>query len=379
MSDDTVVSQFLQSVPAATEPPPSYSHGVVGFVRERLFPNVLSSCLTVLSLAFLVWVVPGLIRYLFIDAVWSAPDGDACRVQGTGACWAFIGQKWSYFVYTSYPLEQRWRVDATLLMGAILITWLLWPNAPRKDIAAGLFFVLFPIVGFILLMGWPLIGLPIVETHLWGGIFVSLLISLFGIVFSLPIGVLLALGRRSRLPIIKFASVVFIEFVRGVPFITVLFMANTMLPLFVPAEWAPDRLARPLIGVALFAAAYMAEVIRGGLQAIPKGQYEGAMALGLNYWRMMIFIVLPQALTLVIPGIVNNFISLFKDTTLVAVVGIFDFLNAVEGQRLDPAWAGPSISVTGYLFAALFYFIFCFGMSRYSLYMERTLSAGKKR
>jgi general L-amino acid transport system permease protein len=378
MSDDSTVMEMLPSAPSA-EPPPAYSHGLIALIRQRLFPNFLSSCLTLLSFAFLLWVVPGLIRYLFIDAVWSAPDGEACRAPGTGACWAFIAHKWPYFVYTSYPIDERWRVDATLALGAILITWLLWPNAPRKPFAAALFFILFPIVGFILLSGWPLLGLPVVQTHLWGGIFVSLLVALVGIVFSLPLGVLLALGRRSSLPIIRFLSVVFIEFVRGVPFITVLFMANTMLPLFVPADWAPDRLVRPLVGVALFASAYMAEVIRGGLQAIPKGQYEGAMALGLSYWRMNILVILPQALTLVIPGIVNTFIGLFKDTTLVAVVGIYDFLNAVEVQRQDPTWAGPSISVTGYLFAALFYFIFCFGMSRYSLYMERALSAGRKR
>jgi general L-amino acid transport system permease protein len=378
MSDDSTVMEMLPSTPSA-EPPPAYSHGLVALIRQRLFANLLSSCLTLLSFAFLLWVVPDLIRYLFIDAVWSAPDGEACRAPGTGACWAFIAQKWPYFVYTSYPIGERWRVDATLVVGAVLITWLLWPNAPRKAFAAALFFILFPIIGFVLLSGWPLLGLPVVQTHLWGGVFVSLLVALVGIVFSLPLGVLLALGRRSSLPIIKLLSVVFIEFVRGVPFITVLFMANTMLPLFVPADWAPDRLLRPLVGAALFASAYMAEVIRGGLQAIPKGQYEGAMALGLSYWRMNVLIVLPQALTLVIPGIVNTFIGLFKDTTLVAVVGIFDFLNAVEVQRQDPTWAGPNISVTGYLFAALFYFIFCFGMSRYSFYMERTLSAGRKR
>jgi general L-amino acid transport system permease protein len=181
------------------------------------------------------------------------------------------------------------------------------------------------------------------------------------------------------MPVVKFVCVVLIEFVRGVPLITVLVMANTMLPLFVPAEWSPDRLLRPLIGVALFSAVYMAEVVRGGLQAVPKGQYEGAMAIGLSWWQMMRLIVLPQALVTVIPGIVNSFIALFKDTTLVAIVGIFDFLKAVETARLDPVWAGPSISTTGYVFAALFYFVFCFGMSRYSMMMERLHSAGRKR
>jgi len=199
-----------------------------------------------------------------------------------------------------------------------------------------------------------------------------------GIVVSLPLGVLLALGRRSKAPVARFLCVALIEVVRGVPLITVLFMANTMLPLFVPAEWSPDRLLRPLIGVALFASVYMAEVVRGGLQAVPKGQYEGAMALGLSWTNMMRLIVLPQALTIVIPGVVNSFIALFKDTTLVAIVGIFDFLRAVDTQRLDPTWAGPTISATGYVFAAVFYFIFCFGMSRYSLMMERRLARGRR-
>jgi general L-amino acid transport system permease protein len=379
MTDETSAGGFMRTTASDTLPPPISARGVVGWFREHLFANVLSSILTLASASFVAWVLPGLVRYLFIDAVWSAEDGEACRAPGTGVCWAFVRQNMPYFIYTSYPIDQRWRVDLTLGCGAVLIAWLLWPGLARKGIAAILFFAIFPIVAFILLSGWPAIGLPTVDTNLWGGLFVTLLVALVGIVFSLPLGVLLALGRRSKLPIVKFVCVVFIEFVRGVPFITVLFMANTMLPLFVPDNWSPDRLMRPLIAVALFSAAYMAEVVRGGLQAMPKGQYEGAMAVGLGYWQMMGLIILPQALTLVIPSIVNNFIGLFKDTTLVAIVGIFDFLKAVETRRLDPIWAGPTISTSGYLFAALFYFVFCFGMSRYSQYMERRLSAGRKR
>jgi general L-amino acid transport system permease protein len=206
-----------------------------------------------------------------------------------------------------------------------------------------------------------------------------MLVATVGIVFALPFGILLALGRRSRLPIVRLASVIFIEFVRGVPLITVLIMANTMLPLFLPGDVTVDRLLRPLVGVALFAAAYMAEVVRGGLQAIPKGQYEGAQSLGLNYPQMMFFIVLPQALRIVIPGIVNTFIGLFKDTSLVSIIGIFDLIKAIEASRVDPAWAAPTVSSTGYLFAALFYFVFCFGMSRYSIAVERRLAAGQRR
>jgi general L-amino acid transport system permease protein len=196
---------------------------------------------------------------------------------------------------------------------------------------------------------------------------------------SLPLGVLLALGRRSQLPFVRFFSVMFIEFVRGVPLITVLFMANTMLPLFVPEHLTPDRLMRPIIGVSLFASAYMAEEIRGGLQAIPKGQYEGAMALGLGYWQMMRLIILPQALKVTIPNIVNTYIGLFKDTTLVVVVGLFDFLKTIEAARIDPKWAAPTTSATGYMFAAIFYFICCYAMSRYAKATEERLGKADKR
>jgi general L-amino acid transport system permease protein len=370
---------FLRTEPAATEPPPAHARGAWGWLRQNLFADASSTILTLAGVLFVAWALPGVVRYLFVDAVWSAPDGALCRQPGRGACWAFIAQKWPFFMYTSYPLDQRWRVDTTLVIGTLLIVWLLWPGLPKKGLGSLLFFVVYPVVAFFLLVGLPLAGLPYVDTSLWGGVFVTLLIAVVGIVFSLPAGVILALGRRSRMPIVRLMSVIFIEFVRGVPFITVLFMANTMLPLFVPPYLSPDRLLRPLIGVALFSAAYMAEEVRGGLQAMPRGQYEGAMALGLNYWRMMGLVVLPQALTLVIPGIVNNFIGLFKDTTLVAIVGIADFLEAIEKQGRDVAWTGPTIPATGYIFAAVFYFVFCYGMSRYSLYMERKLAAGRRR
>jgi general L-amino acid transport system permease protein len=234
-------------------------------------------------------------------------------------------------------------------------------------------------VSFILLRGWSLIGLPLVDTSNWGGILVTIVVSAVGIVFSLPIGVLLALGRRSHMPAVRLFSVIFIEFVRGVPLITVLFMASVMLPLFVPDSWSPDKLLRALIGVAMFAAAYMAEVVRAGLQAIPRGQYEGAMAVGLGYWQMMSLIILPQALRITIPNIVNSYISLFKDTTLVFIVGIFDFLRTVEAARIDPKWATPVTSTTGYAFAAVFYFICCYGMSRYARNMEARLAKGHRR
>jgi general L-amino acid transport system permease protein len=242
-----------------------------------------------------------------------------------------------------------------------------------------LFFGVFPFVAYFLLVGGAF-GLRYVETPMWGGLMVTLVISYVGIVVSLPLGIILALGRRSEMPIVKLLSVIFIETVRGVPLVTVLFMASFMLPLFVPPGTSFDKLLRALIGVALFASAYMAEVVRGGLQAIPKGQYEGADSLGLGYWPKMGLIIMPQALTLVIPGIVNTFIGMFKDTTLVLIISMFDLLGVVK-QNIsgDPTWATPQTAKTGYIFAAAIFWVFCFGMSRYSQYMERRLDTGHKR
>ena len=379
MTDATYRSNaFLRTEASPPLPPPALTRGPLAWARSNLFSTPLSAMLTLAAVAFLVWMIPDLLRFLVLNAVWTGDTGEACRAHPEGACWTFVFHKFDYFRYGSYPVSERWRVDLTEVLGAVLIVWLLWRSAPKRGIAAALFFIVYPIVGFFLLRGAPWLGLPVVDTNLWGGILITLLVSLVGIVFSLPLGILLALGRRSGLPIVQAASTAFIEFVRGVPFITVLFMANFMLPMFLPDDWSPDRLLRPLVGTALFAAAYMAEVVRGGLQAMPKGQFEGAAAVGLGYWQTMRLIILPQALTVVIPGIVSSFISLFKDTTLVSVVGIFDLLRTVESARLDPNWASPTTSTTGYVFAALFFWVFCFGMSRYSLGVERRLAAGRR-
>lgn len=360
----------LAAVPSET--------GLLSRLKRGFFATPLSGLLTLAIAALVAAILPSLWHFLIADAVWNAPDGASCRAPGAGACWAFIAHKFPYFLYGSYPVPERWRIGLVLGLGVILIAWLLWLTAPRRSLAALLFFVVYPVAAFVLLHGAPALGLPIVSTDRWGGIFVSLLVAITGIVVSLPLGVLLALGRKSSLPAVHLASVTFIEVMRGVPMITVLFMANTMLPLVVPEAYAPDRLLRPLIGVALFASAYMAEVVRGGLQGVPKGQGEAAEALGLGHWQTQRFIILPQALGLVIPGIVNTFIGLFKDTTLVAIVGIFDFLRTVDTARLDPAWAGPTITPTAYVFAALFYFIFCFGMSRYSALIEARAAKGQR-
>jgi general L-amino acid transport system permease protein len=374
-------SLYLRREAAETLPAPTSTTGIVGWLRTNLFSSPGNTLLTVLALAFALWVLPPILNFLIFDAVWTGQNRDACLDEKVGrhvgACWPYITTRFQYFLYGQYPLDERWRVNLTWLLGAVGIAWLMVPRFGGKVWGALYFFVVFPLIAFWLLTGG--LGLEPVPTNLWGGVLVTLVIASVGIVASLPIGILLALGRRSTMPIVKFVCIVFIEILRGVPLITVLFMANYMLPLFLPMGWRPDSLLRCLIGVALFSAAYMAEVVRGGLQAMPKGQYEGAQALGLNYGLMMVFIILPQALKMVIPGIVNSFISLFKDTSLVAIVGIFDLLKTIEASNNDPNWATPVTSYTGYAFAALFYWVFCFGMSRYSQWVERRLDTGHKR
>jgi general L-amino acid transport system permease protein len=364
-------------------PPPMSTTGAVGWVRENLFSGWTNIILTLLSILLIYWIVPPLLNFLIFDATWTGNDREACiatpQRPEVGACWAFVRERFAYFIYGSYPIPERWRVDVFFAMLAIGVVWLAWLRAPRRDIGAIYFFVVMPIVSFILLAGWQAIGLSKVDTVYWGGALVTIVVAAVGIVFSLPIGILLALGRRSPMPAVRLMSVIFIEFVRGVPLITVLFMASVMLPLFVPENWSPDKLLRALVGVSMFAAAYMAEVVRAGLQAIPKGQYEGAMSVGLGYWQMMRLIILPQALRITIPNIVNNYISLFKDTTLVFIVGIFDLLKTIEIARIDPKWAAPVTSPTGYAFAAIFYFTFCYLMSRYARNMEARLATGHKR
>ncbi|MFZ0558696.1 MAG: amino acid ABC transporter permease [Methylovirgula sp.] len=341
--------------------------------RRGLFATPASALLTIGCIAFLVWALPGLLRFFVFDAVWNASDGLPCRAPGAGACWAFVAHKLPYFTYGAYPLAQRWRVNLVFGVGAVLVAWVLIPKAPARRLGAALLLLVYPILAFVLLAGAPFLGLAYVSSDLWGGILVTLVIAAFGIVVSLPFGILLALGRRSNLAALRLASIAFIEIMRGVPMIAVLFLASTMLPLVLPEGLTPNRLLPPLIGVALFASAYMAEVVRGGLQALPKGQSEAAQALGLGFWARQRLVILPQALRLVIPAIANTVIGLFKDTTLVATVGIFDFLRNVDSARLDPHWAGPTITTTAYSFAALFYFLCCFGMSRYSYHLENRM------
>jgi len=363
-------------------PPPASMVGVVGWLRANLFSSPGNIVLTIVAGLIALWIIPGFVRFLITDAVWTGADREACIAKNgvvPGACWAFVKDRISFFIYGFYPFEARWRVDVFFVLGAIGVTWMLWLKAPRRDIGLIYFLIVLPVVSYYLLGGASWLGLSLVDTAKWGGLMVTLVVAGVGIVASLPLGILLALGRRSKLPVVKFFAVMFIEFVRGVPLITVLFMANTMLPLFLPEGVEFDKLLRALVGIGLFASAYMAEVVRAGLQALPKGQYEGAMAMGLGYWQMMRLIVLPQALKVTIPNIVNTYIGLFKDTSLLLIVGIFDFLKAIETARIDPQWAAPTVSPTGYAFAAIVYWLFCYGMASYARATERRLSVADKR
>ncbi|MBN9049886.1 MAG: amino acid ABC transporter permease [Rhizobiales bacterium] len=371
---------YLRRAMAEPEPPPVASHGVWARTRERLFSGPFNIALTVVSAIVIAAVAIPLLRFLVIDAVWDGASRVDCLTETVGrpvgACWPFIGAKFTQLVYGFYPWGQHWRVDLTFVLGAVLLVPLLIPRVPWKLANAILFFGVYPIVAFYLLVGGRF-GLDHVETRSWGGLLVTLVVAGTGIVVSLPLGILLALGRRSQMPIVHSLSVVFIEFWRGVPLITILFFSSYMLPLFLPGTWTLDALLRVLIGTALFASAYMAEVVRAGLQAIPRGQIEAGQAIGLGYWRIMGLIVMPQALRLVIPGIVNTFIGLFKDTTLVLIVAIFDFLGQMRAAFADPNWATPNTLFTGFAFAGIVYFLFCFGMSRYSLFVERWLKRGR--
>src|SRR5437868_8136317 len=356
----------------AQQRPPVVTSGVIGWRRANLFNSVFNTILTILAVYLLVLTVPPLIRWAFIDAVWDAPYGQACGSEG--ACWAFIGEKWRFIFFGRFPYDAQWRplFVVVIIIGLILAScdrrlWgrrlmLLWP--------AGLV-----VVG--VLMSGGVFGLRYVPSEYWSGLPLTLILAVVGMLFAFPFAILLALGRRSNLPAVRVVSVAYIELVRGVPLITVLFMASVMLPLFLPEGVTIDKLLRAQVAFILFAAAYLAEVVRGGLQAIPKGQIEAADALGLGYWRRTRLIVLPQALTMVIPPLVNTFIGTFKDTTLVIIIGLMDLLGTINAALNDANWRGTSAEA--YVFAAAIYFCFCFFMSRYSQMLEREFNKGRRR
>ncbi len=355
-------------------PPPTMEVGALGWMRRNLFSSPLNTVLTLVGLYLLYLIVPPLLEWAVFQANWG-PGTSRAACTKPGACWTMIRARFGLLMYGFYPVDQRWRVDLTFILQFAAMAALLIERIPGKRYWAVFLFLIYPVVGFILLYGG--LGLPVVETSRWGGLMLTLVLSTTGIVASLPIGVLLALGRRSALPVVRMLSIAFIEFVRVVPLISILFMASVVFPLFLPEGMNFDKLLRAIVGITLFSAAYIAEVIRGGLQAIPKGQYEGAMSLGLNYWKMNLLIILPQALRISIPGIVNSFIGLFMDTTLVLIVGQIELLGMAQSSARDPNWLG-TIN-TALAFVSVVYFTFCFSMSRYSQYLERKLQRGHRR
>ncbi len=360
-------------VPHPDLPPPAASVGAVGWARSNLFSSWFNTLLTLAALYLLYITIPPLVKWAVIDADFAGSTRDACT--GEGACWIFIKVRFFQFMFGFYPSGEYWRAVCAFLLIGGLVVYLLVDNSPKKGWVIGFTVFVYPVIAFFLFYGG--LGLEVIDTHKWGGLMLTLIISTIGMFFALPFGIILALGRQSSMPVAKSVCVVFIELWRGVPLITILFMSSVMLPIFMPEQLEIDKLARALIGIVFFQSAYMAEVIRGGLQAMPKGQYEAADALGLGYWQAMLLIILPQALKTVIPGIVNTFIALFKDTTLVLIIGLFDILAIVQSAFTDPKWLG--FSKEGYLFAAAVFWVFCFSMSRYSQHLERKLHTGHAR
>jgi general L-amino acid transport system permease protein len=360
-------------------PPPSRRPGeglgpvLLRWARENLFSSWWNTLLTVVSLWLLWQAVPPFLAWAFADAVWSGNDPDLCRA-AEGACWAIVDAKHRFILFGLYPFDQHWRPLLAVCLFVAVVAVSCYPPFWRAWLAAVWAAML---VSCAVLMWGGVLGLDFVPTDAWGGLPLTLILAAVGIIGSFPLAILLALGRRSELPAIRAVSVTFIEFVRGVPLISVLFMASVMFPLFLPEGVTVNKLLRAQVGIILFTAAYLAEAVRGGLQAVPRGQYEAADALGLGYWKKTWLIILPQALKISIPPLVNQFISMFKDTSLVIIIGLFDLLTTAKTAIADPQWR--PFFVESYFFVGLIYFGFCFFMSRYSLFIERRLAVGQRR
>lgn len=349
--------------------PPVTEVGVLGWIRTNLFKGWLNTCLTIITVILLWKIVPPLVRWAFVDSMWFS-TGAECQ-QASGACWSVVTSNIRFITFGFYPYEQQWRpfVAMTLLIGLLFYSQnrAHWKKPLAYAWIVGLF-----LMG--LLMKGGILGLTAVESTQWGGIPLTLLLSIFGLTAAYPLGVVLALGRQSRMRVVKTLCVLYIELIRGVPLISLLFMSSVVFPLFFPEGFNINAIIRAQVAIILFTAAYIAEVVRGGLQAIPRGQYEAANSLGLNYYLTMRLIILPQALKIVIPPSVSILISAFKDTSLVVIIALFDFLKTTKTVLNDPKWMG--FSAEAYVFAALIYFLCCFFMSNYSRRLERELATG---
>jgi general L-amino acid transport system permease protein len=361
--------------PLAARPAPVRTSGAIPWVRANLFSGWKSTLATVLLAVLAAYLLPGIIGWAVANAVF-VPNADACQAaRGSGACWGVIAEKWRLIVFGRYPFEAQWRPEAATVLLAALVIGSCVRAFWRKWLAV-LWLVGIP--AYFILMGGGWLGLSRVSTDQWGGLPLTLMIATFSIAFAFPLAVVVALGRRSRLPAIRTLCVVYVELIRGVPLISLLFMASFLFPLFLPVGQSPDVLLRVLVAMTLFAAAYLAEVVRGGLQAIPIGQVEAARTLGLSYWQTQRKIVLPQALAMVVPGIMNSFIAMFKDTSLVTIVSLYELTGALNiALNSDANWR--PFKVEGYLFIAAVYFAFCFAMSRYSLWIEKRVGVSRTR
>jgi general L-amino acid transport system permease protein len=367
------MSAVFQPIPART--PPVRQGGVLHWVRSNLFADWKSTLTTVVIVAFALYYLPGLLNWAIVRAVLE-PNAEICQqARGTGACWGVIVEKYRLIIFGRYPFEEQWRPELAtgLLVGLLMLScvrkfWTPWLGL--------VWLVVLP--AFFVLMYGNVAGLEKVTTDRWGGLPLTIMLASLSIILAFPLAVLVALGRRSKLPAIRTFCVIYVELIRGVPLISVLFMASFLFPLFMPQGLTIDVLVRVLIGITLFAAAYMAEIVRGGLQAIPKGQVEAADSLGLTYWQTQRKIVLPQALAMVVPGIMNNFISIFKDTSLVTIVSLYELTGSL-GLALNSDADWRPFKIEGYLFITLIYFVFCFAMSRYSLWVEKQLNRSKTR
>ena len=335
-------------------------------LNKNINSNWFNATLTLLIIFVLIQNIPPLLNWLFFDADYVGVSKEDCSREG--ACWVFINVWLKRLVYGLYPNSEIWRINLSFLMLiALVISGFFVPPKIKKYIIIFLLFI-FPFIAINLISGGNF-GLVWVETMAWGGLSLTFIISIFALLFCFPIGMFLALGRRSSAPVIRYSSIGFIEFWRGVPLITVLFMASVMMPMFLPDGTYMDKLVRVIIAITLFEAAYMAEVIRGGLQALPKGQYDAGKSLGMGYWRMHLLVILPQALKLVIPGIANTFLALVKDTPLILVVGLLELVGMIDMAKTNPDWLG--FATEGYVFAGVVFWIICFNMSRYSQRLER--------
>ncbi|OUR68100.1 amino acid ABC transporter permease [Marinomonas sp. 42_23_T18] len=350
---------------------PPHKSGVIKWAKENLFRSKLNTIVSIICLYLVVKFLIGVLDWGIINAIYSS-DSSNCN-GGSGACWGVIAEKYRFIIFGIYPAEEQWRPLIAMIWLVALIScslhrafWRFWLMP----------LWLFSLAGLASLMWGGVFGLTYVENTQWGGLPLTLILAVIGTVAAFPLGILLALGRTSKLPFFRIWCVAFIEIVRGVPLISVLFMASVMFPLFLPEGVTIDKLLRAQVGIILFSAAYLAEVFRGGLQAVPKGQYEAADAMGLTYWQTMSVVIMPQALRIVIPPTVNSFISMFKDTSLVLIIGLFDLLATAKVAIIDPIWREHYFEV--YIFIAAIYFVFCYSMASYANNLEKVLSKDKQ-